>query len=224
MVSWQTFFIVKLMTLWNILTALYSTTSERVTNFFYYMKDYFHGHHDMWLFIPGHTFPLSLANLSNSIHVNWIYDNADNSLSLAADGSHDIKRCKFSWLSAKIKVKCGEETLEFIIDNFLEQLTIHTVNDIPPSLYIVFMSWCAHTKHWFKAEDAVEVHIIDDMGEEHVLTLDEHDDSLIIKRNKIYLGEENEDSPQNEIVESQNNEIKSDDKKEEEEIEKSKDD
>lgn len=221
MASWQTFFLVKMMTLWNILTAIYSNVSERTINFFNYLKDYFHGHHDRWLFVPGHTFPLSLANLSNSIYVSWIYDNSDTSLSLCTDDSP--KHCKFSWLSAKIKVKYHEEPpVEFVIDNFLEHFTVNTVEDITPSLYTIFMCWCAHTKHWFKLDDDIEIHIIDDMGEEHVLTLHEHDESLIIRRNKIYLGEV--ESPQNEVIESQNTESKADDKKDEVETEKSKDD
>jgi hypothetical protein len=216
MASWQTIFLVKMMTLWNYLTALYTSLSQRCSNFYNYIKDYAHGHHDMWLFVPGHTFPLSLANLSNSISVNWIYDNYDNSLSLATDDSVQINHYRFSWLSAKIQVKHSNgPRFQYEIDNFIENFVVHTVHDVPPSLYIVFMCWCAHTKHWFRANDVIEFHIIDDMAEERILTLDGYDEAFIIKRNKIYLAEEEiteetenrvvEDATQNEVVETEKN-------------------
>ena len=216
MASCKTIFLVKMMTLWNYLNALYTSLSQRCYNFYNYIKDYYHGHHDMWLFVPGHTFPLSLANLSNSIRVNWIYDNFDNSLSLAANDSEQLIRCRFSWLSAKIQVKHSNgPRFQFVLDNFIENFVVHTVHDVAPSLNLVFMCWCAHTKHWFRDDDDIKFYIIDDMGEERVLTLDEYEHALIIKRNKIYLAEKEiaeetentvvEESTQNEVVESGKN-------------------
>jgi hypothetical protein len=191
MASWTMLFLVKMMTFWNYLSALYKNTLKKYITFYFHITDYTLGYHDTWLFIPGHTFPLSLANLSNMIRVNWVYDNSDTSLiKLSTTDSGTIDQYKFSWLSAKIIVKCDEDDpIEYIIDEFLEKFIVHTAKDAVPSLYLVFMCWCAHTRHWFKINDRVEFHIIDDMAEEHMITLDDSDDVLIIKRNKVYLSD-----------------------------------
>ena len=48
------------------------------------------------------------------------------------------------------------------------------------------MCWCTYTRHWFKRDDIVEFHIIDTMGDEIILNLEKHNNSLSIKNNKIY--------------------------------------
>jgi hypothetical protein len=199
MATWRVFFIVKLMTIWNSLCEFYNNTTEKCQNFYYYIRDYIYGHHDMWLFIPGHSFPLSMSNLNNMIHVNWIYDNYDNTLTLGTTEDADLINCKFSWLSAKIRIYHTEsenEGVEYIIDDFIEKFSVHTLENRVPTLYMIFMCWCASTKHWFKPHDRVEFHIIDDMGEEQILSIDDHNESLTIRRNKIYVvvdsGDENE--------------------------------
>jgi hypothetical protein len=152
----------------------------------------------MWLFVPGHTFPLQLSNLCNTIHINWMYDNYTNTLKTPIN---DIQvQCKFSWLSAKIHVQdpfTPGEVLEYEMDDFIEKFSVYTKSTIPPSLYIIFMCWCAYTKHWFKIDDIVTFHIIDDMGEEIVLDLIEHNDALSIKRNKLYIVIHSEDENDN---------------------------
>ena len=225
MTSWSTYFIVKMMTIWNYLTALYVNMKDKCQNMYYYLKDYFHGHHDMWLFVPGHTFPLSLSNLNNMINVSWIYDNYDNALTLSTDNDNDSVRCKFSWLSAKIQVvdpHKPDEAIEYEIDDFVEKFTVCTKSNIPPSLYMIFMCWCAYTKHWFKMEDNIEFHIIDDMGEEICLNIHDDDNSIIIKRNKLYVvihtGDEDTTTSENAIIEppTENTPIKGEqDKKDE---------
>ena len=70
----------------------------------------------------------------------------------------------------------------------LRIFNINTLEDVVPTLYMVFMCWCVYTKHWFNPDEyCPEFHIIDDMGEEIVLNLDECNESLVIKRNKIYV-------------------------------------
>jgi hypothetical protein len=207
MTGWKVYSIIKMMTFWNYLSDLYNIFKERSQNFYYYLKDYFYGHHDLWLFIPGHSFPLSMSNLNNMIHISWIYDNYDNSLSLSTDKEAEFVHCKLSWLSAKIRIYNNiseNDGIEYTIDDFIEKFNVHTTENNVPTLYMVFMCWCAYTKHWFKPTDHIEFHVIDDMGEEVCLTIEDHNESLYIKRNKIYVivdsGENNE---QNEIVNGQ---------------------
>ena len=188
MVSFRTFLIVKMMTLWNFLCNLCRKTKENVKGFYDHIRDYYYGHHDMWLFIPGHTAPISLNNLYNNTQSNWIYDNYDNSLSICASEATELSRYKFSWLSAKIRIFSAENKgFEYNIDDFIENFTLVTFDNIVPSLYMVYMCWCASTKHWFNADHFVEIHIIDNMGEEHILNIEDHNESLCIKHNKISI-------------------------------------
>ncbi len=192
--SWKTFFIVKSMTVYNYLTELYTTTTEKIKNLYSYLNNYYKGYHDIWLFIPGHTIPLSLNNLNNAVKVNWIYDNYDSSLIFGVNNSTNItdydnlklSSSKLSWLSSKIRIINSKNHVDYDIDTFIQKFRLRTVDNIVPSLYVLFMCWCAYTKYWFKRDDIVEFHIIDSMGEEIVLNLEKHTNSLSIKNNKIY--------------------------------------
>jgi len=192
--SWKTFLIVKSMTVYNYLTELYTTTTEKIKNLYSYLNNYYKGYHDIWLFIPGHTIPLSLNNLNNAVKVNWIYDNYDSSLIFGVNNSTNItdydnlklSSSKLSWLSSKIRIINSKNHVDYDIDTFIQKFRLRTVDNVVPSLYVLFMCWCAYTKYWFKRDDTVEFHIIDSMGEEIVLNLEKHNNSLSIKNNKIY--------------------------------------
>lgn len=182
------------MTLYNYMTELYTTTTEKVKNLYSYLNNYYKGYHDIWLFIPGHTIPLSLNNLNNAINVNWIYDNYDSSLIFGVNNSTNITdydnlklaSSKLTWLSSKIRVINSKNHVDYDIDTFIQKFRLRTVNNVVPSLYVLFMCWCTYTKNWFKRDDIIEFHIIDTMGEEIVLNLEKHNNSLSIKNNKIY--------------------------------------
>jgi hypothetical protein len=189
MVSFKTLIFVKLLTLWNYLQDTVNQIYNKAINFFYYLKDYLCGHHDIWLFIPGHTIPLALNSLYNIVHVNWIYNNFDTTLTLGGAEEHDT-RASFSWLSAKIRIihfDKPDESYEYDIDDFLGKFSIHTISDITPSFYEIFLCWCTHTKHWFKTNDIIEFHVIDDMADEVVLSLDDTTRCLTIRNKKLYI-------------------------------------
>jgi hypothetical protein len=190
MASWRTIFLVKLLTLWNTLSETYISVNNKCIDFYYYLRDYFYGHHDIWIFMPGHTFPLSLNNVSNMVHINWIYNNADNSLTFGTNGNIHVNHCSLSWLSAKIRIITSEDpghALEYEIDEFIQKFVVHTIDDVPPTLYMIFMCWCAYTKHWFNTSDHFEFHIIDDMGEDLVLNIATHNNSFYMKNNKLFI-------------------------------------
>jgi hypothetical protein len=210
MASWKTICIVKMMLLWNFLRESYNLMCNKCYNLYEYLKDYFHGHHDTWVFVPGHTAPLSLSNLYNMVHANWVYDNFDGTLSLTVPESVQLTKYKFAWLSAKLRIfKTETKGFEYNIDDFLEKFSLETTDEVVPSLYMIFMCWCAHTKHWFTPDDHIEFHIIDDTGEEVCLNIDEHNDTLCIRKNKIVIiihSSDEQPSKQNEIVEPPNEE------------------
>lgn len=187
MVSYKAIFIIKMMTLWNFINDFYKNTKENCHNIYEYISDYISGYHDTWLFVSGHTIPISLNNLYNMIHVDWIYNNSSKSLRLNIEEKNKLIYYKFAWLSAKIRVINSNSSIEYNIDNFIEKFSLGTTNQIVPSLYIIFMCWCAYTKHWFCPDDIIEFHIIDNMGDELILNLEENNESLCIKLNKICL-------------------------------------
>ena len=210
MTSWRTFFLIKMMTVWNFIVDSSNLFFDKCVNLYEYIKDYYYGHHDKWLFIPGHSLPLSLSNLYNNIHSLWVYDNFKKVMSLNVVNNSNRIRCKFAWLSAKIVIYHSENpeiALEYNIDDFIEEFTLDTVDDYTPSLYTLLICWSAYSKHWFKRSDKVEFHIIDNNGEEQVLTIQDHNDCLIIKHNKIYVVIHSEDdvSQENVVIEPPEN-------------------
>ena len=181
--------IVKLMTLWNCICSFYSNSVTKCKNVYNYFKDYLYGHHDTWAFIYGHTLPQSISNIYNGVHVNWVYDNNNNRLEyITNDKLIDV--CRISWLSAKIHITDSdnpEDIRTYEIDDFIEKLEVRTVKEVIPTLYIIFLCWCVYTKHWFDHSSIVKFDIIDDMGEERVLTFKEHNFSFAVKRNYLYI-------------------------------------
>ena len=173
MLGYRSFIFIKFMTLWNNTYLLFNNTTNRYKNIIEHIKNYYYGYHDTWLFMDGHTFPLSLNSVHNKINASWMYDNYDNTLMYVPNCD---TKCSISWLSTQIKI--GDE--DYNIDNFIEQLTIYT--DTPPSLSIIFMSWCAYTKNWFSTD--IEFHIIDNTGADVILSIY---DELYIANNKLYI-------------------------------------
>lgn len=177
------------------MTELYTTTTEKIKNLYSYLNNYYKGYHDVWLFIPGHSIPVILGNLNNIVKVNWIYDNFDTSLIFGVNHNVELSNCedlpltscKLSWLSSKIRVINSKNHVDYDIDSFIQKFRVKTVNNVAPSLYVLFICWCTHTRHWFKRDDTIEFHIIDSMGEDIIINLEKYNNSLSIKNNKIYV-------------------------------------
>jgi hypothetical protein len=188
MTNFRLLFLIKAMTVWNCLRDFCINTTIRTVRFYEYLTAYFKNHHDTWLFIPGHTLPLPVSNLRNEVNGSWIYDNSDYTLTYCTELSL-TQDCKFSWLSASIKIKdplFNGVVTEYDIDTFLEQLRIRTIGDVCPSLSTLFLIWCAHNKHWFNNNCHVEFKVINEMGDEEILNAKANNTRLQIKRNKIY--------------------------------------
>jgi hypothetical protein len=182
--------------------SFYNNSVSSCKNIYNYFKDYLYGHHDTWAFIYGHTLPQSINNIYNEVHAIWVYDNNDNTLKYITNDNL-INVCKISWLSAKIQVTDSdnpEDTHTYEIDDFIEKLSVRTVKDVIPTLYVIFLCWCIYTKHWFDHSSIIQIHIIDDMADEHVLTFKDHNFSFAIKRNQMYI----DHSPKEETTEEMN--------------------
>ncbi len=218
MPSCRTYLLVKLIILWGYVNDVYHILYNKLLNTYMYFKHFYEGHHDTWLFIPGHTFPLVKSNLYNNIDIIWMYDNSSNKLTLNIDPSEETQAYRFSWLSSTIKItqSTTSETdshtvFEYNIDDFIEKFSIETTEDLAPNLYTIFLCWCAHTKHWFKINDIIEFNVIDENGDDKTFNIFNHNNSLVFTRNKIYINTLDNSSTEDVTVEQaiQNTEIDS---------------
>jgi hypothetical protein len=208
MPSCKTYCLIKMITLWSFLNELQNNIYNKILNIYMYFKNYYSGNHDTWLFIPGHTYPLVKSNIYNNIDTIWVYDNFKNKLQLNIDSTHDTTSYKFAWLSANIKITHSSSSNDespliskYDIDNFIEYFSIQTTDDLAPNLYTIFLSWCAHTKHWFKISDTVEFNVIDENGEDQCFNILNHNNALVFSNNKITIrtniSEDSLNSPNN---------------------------
>ena len=176
------FLVIKSMTAWNNVKSLFNYTLYMCEDLYYYAKDYYQGCNDIWIFIPGHTFPMALSNINNTKNLDvdkyWVYDNNNYELSL----SEDSTRCTFSWLSSKIIINSENNVYEYNTDDFIQNLSV-CVKDTP-SLYIIYMCWCVYNKQWFKPDDKITFHIFENTGDEILVSLNE---TLIVKDNKLFV-------------------------------------
>lgn len=173
------FFVVKFMNFWNNINDFFYNAYTSVIDVYKYINNYYNGYNSIWFFIPSHTLPISLNNINNVVEPNWIYNSKYNELNFK--DYLDLKPFKFSWLSSKL---CINGT-DYNIDNFIETLSVYC-SCTTPSLNIIFLCWCAQTKQWYKTDDNIEFHIINDMGDEETINLKEDNGSLYIKRDKLY--------------------------------------
>jgi hypothetical protein len=200
MASFKTTAFVYLLVFWTYLSALFSKIPKNVSNFYYYVKDYFHGHNDTWLFVPGHTAPMPISNIFNDIRYNWVYDNPRRTLhfidNVATNASVQMnatntREHKLSWLSTKLRVTSAtnqDETFTYDLDEFISELTIVTVPDNIPTLSQIFMCWCAYSRNWFNMNDNVEFVIFNELGEEVTLPLKDYNNNILrARRNKLYV-------------------------------------
>lgn len=179
----RVYYLIKCMSLWNKIKENTINLYNRLYYFCYDIISYFNDDYNTWAFIPGGVLPISINNIKNNIEYTWLYSSTTNTLTYM-DSS---KQYKFAWLSAKIVIYENENTaLEFDIDSFLNTLHIQTIETKLPSLTQLFITWCIYTKQWFKLTSIIEFNIIDNQGENRILTLSTHNNCFYIDNNKIY--------------------------------------
>lgn len=174
------YYLAKCMSIWNNIKDNTNIMYNKCYYFLSYITQYFTDNHNKWVFIPGHSLPISKNNICNDVDSLWSYSN--NTLTyLQSTNSFTI-----SWLSAKIVIYQDEDpVIEYNIDNFLFSFRIYTTNR-PPTLTMLFIVWCIYTKQWFKPSSIIEFHIINDKGEDIILSLQNNNNSLQFSNNKIY--------------------------------------
>ena len=192
MISCKTRVLVQCIVLWNACVETYHKVTFRISDFLYYMRDYYYGYHDTWLFVSEHSAPISLNHFYNVNNISWIYNNYSTTLNYT-DSSVNKQFYTLSWLSAKVRIRHAtdkEDSIEYDIDDFLEKFIVTTSPDFPPSLRTIFNAWCAHTKHWFHPNRIIDFCIIDDKGEDHAFNVSHDHMTVVLKNTKIYVSKQ----------------------------------
>ena len=177
----QSYFSLRLLVLWNAISSAARHSYHRFQRWANYQRAYWEVKTSQWLFLPGHTLPISGVSLRDACPPDWIYDEATRTLtqSVASDTPYQL-----SWLSTKLVVLDPQHPdREYDMDDWLSELRVYATD--PPPLPILFQSWCAHHKQWFAQDRIVQFHIIDHHGEERMLSLKVDSDCLFFDRHKI---------------------------------------
>jgi hypothetical protein len=172
MVHLRTYFLIKLMTLWNTVCAW------NVRGWYDRVCDLFSPH--AWLLLPGHTFPLSLHHLPRDqrsdlshLPVQWIYQSS-RLVFMGSDACRDTKKAyRLSWLSVKlILTEPQGSSRTYNMDPFLEGLVIETSSTFP-TLHDLYLVWCASVSTWSSSDIQVQFQIINHLGEDQTHRMDE---------------------------------------------------
>lgn len=177
----RAYFFVTCMNIVNWSSQLYHTTLQTLKNLYQHLTDYIYNRHITWVLPEGHSLPLPLSHINNQVPAKWTY--SDNVLHCIT--STQPKPYKLSWLSMKLVVD-GKDTEEYDMDSFLNEFRVMTDDLHPPHLTHLFLAWCAETKHWFSRHSMLHFVIIDDQGQERVLSLKYDNQFLELRDGKVY--------------------------------------
>lgn len=171
MVQLRTYFLIKLITLWNMIRAWKPHKwCDRIRYLF---------STEAWILLPGHTLPLALSSVPSSkrytleaFPVKWLYQ----SPFLLRMGETNRTSYRLSWLSVKLvitdRAHDSAESREYDMDPFLEGLIVETSTTFP-TLHDLYLLWCASTSTWSSSDVHVQFHIINHLGEDLSLRMDE---------------------------------------------------
>ena len=176
----RAYFLTKGLSVCNHLTNWYRSTIEFVNNLYTHMQSY--SKTNQWVFMEGHTHPLPLSHVHNSVVPVWSY----SSYRLTSNKETVDSVCRLSWLSASMVVVDHHHEIKYDMDEFIERFRLVTHKEHCPTLMTLFLCWCAEKRQWFPANATVQFHIITHEGKEEMLTLRADNQSLEIKENKIY--------------------------------------
>ena len=126
------------------------------------------GYHNQWFFLSGRSIPVPATNFTqfkNGIptNVSWVFNTESNILSSIPYSS---PRTKLRCLSISLVEGLTEHSLDSIIPEFA--LYLHT--ELPPPTTLA-ACWAIRSGIWHSPEANPEFHIIDRMGEEHIIPL-----------------------------------------------------
>jgi len=171
--------------LFNKCATYFSSAKQYIYHAYLHMKQSLMNYdYSLWIFLPGHSLPLPLSALSNPPISYWKYDIYTNQLIYHSDKA--TKKHTLSVLSAKlIVISSMGVKQEYDMDPFLETFSIYTDTQ-PPTLQMIYMSWCAQHKLWFPADCHITIEYIDHLGNFISANLADHP-MIRIQENKLYI-------------------------------------
>lgn len=177
--KWSSYFFVTCLSMTNWLSNVYNNVKTSIKHFYQHITDYVYNRHITWVLPEGHTLFLPLSHINNQVPVKWTY--SDHVLQCIT--SSKPVSYKLGWLSMKLAVNGSDE---YDMDSFLQNFRIITDAQHPPHLNHIFLSWCAETKHWFSHSSMFHFMIVDEEGQERVLSIAHDNKTLRMIDNKIY--------------------------------------
>jgi hypothetical protein len=185
MVRLKTHILVNGMNLWNWISELYSKTKHRVYDFYSYLFSYIRGENNIWCIFQNYKLPLPYSMTNNYSPILWKYHSLKKHLSYNDNHKPIDIISKVSWLSIKLVIKEKNHKHEIDLDPFFNDLKIYTHSNISPTLQFILLAWSISHKQWFLSSDTIEFHIIDNMGEDHILELNKDNTCLFIEKQKL---------------------------------------
>jgi hypothetical protein len=179
-------FLLFMFKLFNNIYDTYITVSDYTLKIYDSLYNTISGINSQWVFLSSYNIPIPFTHINN-VNTNdiiWKYNQLDNKLEY---NSNTTQKIKIPWLSSKIVAFHNFSSIktEYSLDNFIESLNINTIPINAPSLYLLITLWSINNKIWFTREYTVQLHIIDEMGDEQIYSLDNVLTS--IERNKLII-------------------------------------
>ncbi len=180
-------FLLFMFKLFNNIYDTYITISDYTLKLYDSVYNTVTGLNSKWVFLSSYNIPIPLMHTSNNLSdIIWNYDELNNTLQYNCNTTNNIK---IPWLSSKIVAihNISRIKQEYPIDTFIEKLKINTIPINAPSLYLIITLWSIKNKIWFTCEYSVNLHIIDEMGDEQEYSLDDDNIYTTINRNKLFI-------------------------------------
>jgi hypothetical protein len=153
-----------------------------------YISNYFNGAHNMWAFLPGYNLPLCFNHIENTILTSWIYNSSTNKLlNTPISVDHTVEKYTIPWLSTSLEITHNQKKKRYELDEFLSTLEIHSIPSHYPTLNLLIKCWSAYSGVWFSPTDTISLIIIDDLGNDIVLTNKQHNRSLSLSMGKLTI-------------------------------------
>lgn len=179
-------FLLFMFKLFNNIYDTYITVSDYTLKIYDSLYNTISGINSQWVFLSSYNIPIPFTHINNNNtnDVIWKYNQLNNKLEYNCNSTNKIK---IPWLSSKIIATHNFSSIksEYSLDNFIESLIISTIPINAPSLYLLITIWSINTKIWFTREYTVQLHIIDEMGDEQIYPIDNSLTS--VERNKLVI-------------------------------------
>jgi len=151
----------------NVLDAVYAGLTM-ASSCFKTTCNWISGYHNQWFFLSGRSIPVpapNFAQFKNGIptNVSWVFNTESNILSSIPYSSPRTKlRC--------LSISLVEGTAENSLDSIIPEFTLYLHDELPPPTTLA-ACWAIRSGIWHSPEAKPEFHIIDRMGEEHIIPL-----------------------------------------------------